>query len=253
MSDSENMATSLEQHPLTIPPTDRPSTSAERARTRRSALMRIASLGLVILVLSVVAYRLGWFDVRRVTATIQGLQAGQNSFTVAAIFCVAYALLTAVGFPALPFTVAGGAIFGHLLGTLLSWTSAVVGMMLGYLLARTVGRESARKWISKRAVGAALTQSASFFTILRLRLIPVIPLSVVNFAAGLARTRFDVYVAASAIGALPATVVFVFLADSLVRGLQGAKTHAYWDVAIASALLLLISLVPVLAKKLKRA
>ena len=102
-------------------------------------------------------------------------------------------------------------------------------------------------------MGAALTESASFFTILRLRLIPVIPLSVVNFAAGLARTRFDVYVAASAIGALPATVVFAFLADSLVRGLQGAKTHAYYDVAIASALLLLISLVPVLAKKMKRA
>src|SRR3954469_11820479 len=118
MSDSENeLATSLHQRGLTIPPADRASTGAERSRTRRSALIRIASLGLVILVLSLLAYRLGWFDVRHATATIKRLEAGRNTITVAVAFCVAYALLTALGFPALPFTVAGGAIFGHLLGT----------------------------------------------------------------------------------------------------------------------------------------
>src|SRR6185369_5289733 len=166
------------------------------------------------------------------------LQGGNDVVTVAVIFFVLYALLTAIGFPALPFTVAGGAIFGHVRGTLLSWAAATVGTMLGYLLARGVGRETARRWIAKRKVGAALTQSTSFVTLLRLRLVPVIPLSVVNFASGLARTRFGVYVAASAIGILPATVVFTYFADSLMRGLQGARTHAYWDVAIASAVLM---------------
>jgi uncharacterized membrane protein YdjX (TVP38/TMEM64 family) len=78
----------------------------------------------------------------------------------------------------------------------------------------------------------------------------VIPLSVVNFAAGLARTRFDVYVLASAIGVLPATAVFAYFADSLVQGLHGARAHAYWDVAIASVVLMLMSLLPMLAKKM---
>jgi uncharacterized membrane protein YdjX (TVP38/TMEM64 family) len=82
-----------------------------------------------------------------------------------------------------------------------------------------------------------------------LRLVPVIPLSVVNFAAGLARTRFSIYVAATAIGILPATVVFAYFADSLVRGLQGAKTHAYWDVGIACGGLLVLSLLPLLGKR----
>ena len=88
---------------------------------------------------------------------------------------------------------------------------------------------------------------------LRLRLVPVIPLSVVNFASGLARTRFGVYVAATAIGVLPATIVFTYFADSLMRGLQGARTHAYWDVAIASAVLMAMSLLPVIVKRLWRA
>jgi uncharacterized membrane protein YdjX (TVP38/TMEM64 family) len=98
-------------------------------------------------------------------------------------------------------------------------------------------------------VGEALTQSTSFWTLLRLRLIPVVPLSVVNFASGLARTHFGTYILASTIGVLPATVVYAYFADSLVRGLKGARTHALWDIAIASGVLMLMSLIPVLVKR----
>ena len=249
----KSVATRAEQQALRISPTvdvTRQGTPDKR-RTRRVVLLRIASLAAVIVLLSGVAFKLGWFDVRHATATIERLQSGHNLVIVALIFFVACALTTAVGFPALPFTVAGGAIFGHLLGAALSWGAALIGTMLGYALARFVGRETARRWLAKRAVGAALTQSTSFLTLLRLRLVPVIPLSVVNFAAGLARTRFSVYVAATAIGILPATVVFAYFADSLVRGLQGAKTHAYWDVGIACGGLLLLSLLPLLVKRVK--
>lgn len=223
--------------------------AAEQSRrTHRSLLLRMASLALIIVVLSLVAYRMGWFDVRRATAALARLQTGRDMFTVGAIFFFLFALTTSVGFPALPFTVAGGAIFGHLLGSALSWAAGLVGTMLGYALARGVGRETARRWIAGKQFGAAFTHSTSFVTLLRLRLVPVIPLSVVNFAAGLARTRLGVYVAASAIGILPTTVIFAYFADSLVRGLEGARTHAYWDVGIASALLLLVSVVPVVVK-----
>jgi uncharacterized membrane protein YdjX (TVP38/TMEM64 family) len=220
--------------------------------TRRVLILRLALLATILIALTVVAYRFGWFDLRHVTATLERLQNGRNVYYTAGAFFLIYALTTAVGFPALPFTVAGGAIFGHLLGSLLSWTAATVGMMLGYMLAGGIGRETARRWLSKRSVGEALTQSTSFWTLLRLRLIPVIPLSVVNFAAGLARTHFRTYVVASAIGILPATVVYAYFADSLVRGLQGARTHALWDILIASAVLMLMSLIPVLVKRRAR-
>jgi uncharacterized membrane protein YdjX (TVP38/TMEM64 family) len=226
-------------------------TSRDKRRTRRVALLRIAFLGAVIVALTVVAFKMGWFNLRYATTMIEGIQRGRDSVSAAVIFFILCAVTTSVGFPALPFTVAGGAIFGHLLGSFLSWAAALVGTMLGYALARSVGREAARRWMSKRAVGEALTQSTSFVTLLRLRLIPVIPLSVVNFAAGLARTRFAVYVAATAIGILPATVVFAYFADSLVRGLQGAKTHAYWDVGIACGVLMVMSLLPMAMKRLR--
>jgi uncharacterized membrane protein YdjX (TVP38/TMEM64 family) len=249
MEDSDGpMATRIEREELPFR-----APSRLNKRTRRVVIIRIAALAALVVVLTIAGYVLGWFDLARVTRTIEQLQSGRNALVVAVIFFVVYATMTAVGFPALPFTVAGGAIFGHVRGTLLSWTAAIVGTMLGYLLARGVGRETARRWIARRKVGEALTQSTSFLTLLRLRLIPVIPLSVVNFAAGLARTRFGVYVAATAIGILPVTIVFTYFADSLMRGLEGARTHAYWDVAIASAGLMAMSLLPLLVKRLRRA
>jgi uncharacterized membrane protein YdjX (TVP38/TMEM64 family) len=243
------MTTSVERDELSFGAPSR----ASNKRTRRSVIIRIAVLGALVLVLTIAGYALGWFDLARVTRTIARLQSGRNALAVAAIFFAVYATTTAIGFPALPFTVAGGAIFGHVRGTLLSWAAATVGTMLGYLLARGIGRETARRWIAKRKVGAALTQSTSFLTLLRLRLVPVIPLSVVNFAAGLARTRFGVYVAATAIGILPVTIVFTYFADSLMRGLEGARTHAYWDVAIASTVLMAMSLLPLIVKRLRGA
>ena len=243
------MATSIERDELTIGAPSRASSK----RVRRTVLLRVAALAALIVVLTVAGYLFGWFDLTRVTRMIERLQSGKDAVTVAVLFFVVYSALTAVGFPALPFTVAGGAIFGHVRGTLLSWGAGIMGAMLGYLLARGVGRETARRWIAKRKVGAALTQSTSFLTLLRLRLVPVIPLSVVNFASGLARTRFGLYVAATAIGILPVTIVFTYFADSLMRGLQGARTHAYWDVAIASGVLMAMSLLPLLVKRVWRA
>ncbi len=245
-----DVATSAEQEFVARPLDTKAMASDEKTRTRRVVLLRIAALAAVIVLLTVVAYRLGWFDLRRATATVERLQSGRDRLSVAVLFFVIFAATTAVGFPALPFTVAGGVIFGHLMGSALSWAAALVGTMLGYALARGVGRETARHWLAKRPVGEALTQSTSFLTLLRLRLVPVVPLSVVNFAAGLARTRFSTYVAASAIGILPTTVVFAYFADSLVRGLQGARTHAYWDVSIASTVLLMITMVPFVAKRI---
>src|ERR1051325_2896384 len=109
---------------------------ASSKRTRRIVMVRIAGLAALIIVLTIAGYLLGWYDLARVTRTIERLQSGKDAVTVAMIFFVLYAALTAIGFPALPFTVAGGAIFGHVRGTLLSWAAATVGTMLGYLLAR---------------------------------------------------------------------------------------------------------------------
>ena len=223
--------------------------STARRRTRRIAFVRIGALAAFVVLVTIAGYELGWFDARRVIAAIQHLQSGRSAFSVGTGFVVLGGIATALGFPALPFTIAGGALFGHLLGSALAWVAAVGGSMLGYWLARGIGRDVAGRWLARRRVGEAFAKSTSFRTLLYLRLMPVVPLSVVNFTAGLARTRFPTYVVATAVGILPATVVYAYFADSLVRGMEGARTHAYRDIAIASTVLLVLSLVPVAGKR----
>src|SRR4051794_35248336 len=122
----KDAATSLGETGLTIQRPIGSGIAGAAARPRRTALLRIASLGAIIVVLTIVAYRMGWFDLRHAATTIERLQSGRDMVTVAAIFFAIYALATALGFPALPFTVAGGAMFGHILGTALSWGAAVI-------------------------------------------------------------------------------------------------------------------------------
>jgi uncharacterized membrane protein YdjX (TVP38/TMEM64 family) len=215
-------------------------------------MLRIGALAALIVVLTIVGYRLGWFDAKRVIGVVQGLQKGSDRTSLIVGFVVLYTVAIAIGFPAAPFTVAGGALFGHLLGSALSWAAAVAGSVLGYWLARGIGREAARRWLMRRRVGEAFTEGTGFFTLLYLRLVPVVPLSVVNFTAGLARMRLTTFTVPTAIGIIPTTIVLAYFADSLIRGLQGARMHAYGDMAIASTLLLLLSLMPLAVKRWRK-
>jgi uncharacterized membrane protein YdjX (TVP38/TMEM64 family) len=217
---------------------------------RRRAIARLAAAAIVLAALSIAGWKLGWFDVQRVARVIEQLRSGRDVVTASAILYVLLTTTTALGLPVRPIAIAGGAIFGHVLGAALSWTAAVTGSMLGYALARHVGRGSTRRWFSRhRPLVVELSESTSFLTLLRLRLVPIVPLSVVNFTAGLARMHVRTYLAATAIGILPAMIVFTWFADSLVMGLEGAKQHAYRNLGWATAILLLLSLTPVLFRR----
>lgn len=226
-----------------------PRSGRRDRKDRKKLAMRVGALLLVVIALTVVGYRLGWFDAKRITSLLAGMRAQRNPWVAASIFFLVYVAAVAVGLPALPFTIAGGAIFGFVLGTALSWSAAIAGSIGGYFLARSIGRETARRWFARRSIGTALTADASFWTLLRLRLIPVVPLSVVNFASGLARAHLGTYVLATAIGILPATTVYGYFADSLVSGLAGAKGHALRDVLLSSAALVVLSLVPLAVRR----
>jgi uncharacterized membrane protein YdjX (TVP38/TMEM64 family) len=79
---------------------------------------------------------------------------------------------------------------------------------------------------------------------LRLRLIPVIPLGTANFIGGLARVDFLTYLAATAVGVVPAILVYTYFADRLVYSVGHGRAAALQSLLIVSALLLLVSLAP---------
>ena len=167
------------------------------------------------------------------------------------LFVAAYAVIATFGLPALALTLAGGAIFGVGLGFALNWAGATLGAVGGYLLARALGREAVGRLLGRHAERLdALASAHGFATIFRLRLIPVVPFNVLNFAAGLAGVPLRAYTAGTALGIVPASFVYTYFADSLLGGAEGAREQALLRVAIAGGLLVLLSFLPLLARRL---
>jgi uncharacterized membrane protein YdjX (TVP38/TMEM64 family) len=211
----------------------------------RTVLIRVGALALMLIVGMLVAYRLGWFDYSDTLAHIARLRRSQNLGLFLVGFVLAYGLLTSLGLPGLPFNVAAGALFGSVLGGLLAWMGSVLGATAGYWLARTVGHREVTRWVKRyKRVDAAVAQARNFSGMLRLRLVPVLPIGIVNFVGGLARAPFIAYFAATALGIIPSVIIYSYFADSLVEGVASGRKQALVSLIIASTLLILLSLLP---------
>ena len=224
--------------------------SAPAPSPRSGALLRLAIFIVVLIAMWTAARLLGvdaYISPERIGTTIRDAREVPYS---APIFVVAYIAVTTIGLPALPLTLAGGAIFGVAAGIALTWLGATLGATGAFLLARLLGGDALRRLLGDRAGTLdRMLGDGAFLTMLRLRLIPVVPFNALNFGAGLAGVRITHYVAATAIGILPGTSVYTYFADAMLAGTDGVRQTAFIRVAIAGALLLALSYLPALAKR----
>jgi uncharacterized membrane protein YdjX (TVP38/TMEM64 family) len=153
-------------------------------------------------------------------------------------FVGVYVIATVLVVPGALLTLAGGAIFGLVDGTLYVFVAASLGATLAFL----VGRYGARGWVEGKlaqnprfaAVDRAVAQNGLKITFL-LRLSPVFPFSFLNYALGLSQVRLRDYVIAC-IGMLPATVLYVYYGQvigdvaALAGGAASDKDTGYWMV-----------------------
>ncbi|MEO7363301.1 MAG: VTT domain-containing protein, partial [Gemmatimonadaceae bacterium] len=213
----------------------------------------LAAFVLLLVAAAITAKSLGLFELTDRKHLAEAIQRVQDVRGIALWFVLAYALIAGLGLPATPLTLAGGGIFGTVLGSGLNWTGAVLGATIGHILARQLGSDGLKRLLGKNAAKLeSFSKRLTFATILRLRLIPVTPFNLLNFASGLARVPLRAYVPATAIGILPGTIIYTFFSDSLIGGVAGAQTHALLRVSIAAALLILISFLPKLFERGRR-
>jgi len=129
-----------------------------------------------------------------------------------AAFVAGYALAVVAFVPGSLLTLAAGAVFGLLEGTVLVLLGATLGSAAAFLLARTAAREAvARRVEGDRrfaAIDRAIERQGRRIVFL-LRLSPVFPFNLLNYALGLTRVRLADYVVAS-LGMLPGTLLYVY-------------------------------------------
>ena len=131
-------------------------------------------------------------------------------------FLAAHVVVTVLPFPRTAFTLAAGLLFGPLVGVAIAVTASTASALLALLLVRGLGWQLSRL-VSHPAVEAVddRLRARGWAAVLSLRLIPVVPFSVLNYAAGASSVRVPPYLLATVAGLLPGTAAVVVLGDAL--------------------------------------
>ncbi|MBX9660969.1 MAG: TVP38/TMEM64 family protein [Nitrospiraceae bacterium] len=177
-----------------------------------------------------------------------------NYATAVGLFILAYIVVTGLSLPgAVILTLAGGFLFGSVLGTLFVNLGATTGATLAFLTARYLLRdwveEKFGKWLGP--VQQGFTNNA-FSYLMTLRLIPLFPFFVVNLVSGLTRMNVGTYIAATALGIIPGSFVYAYAGRQLGT-INSLKEIASPNVIGAFVLLGLLALIPTVYKKLRGA
>jgi uncharacterized membrane protein YdjX (TVP38/TMEM64 family) len=131
-------------------------------------------------------------------------------------FLAAQIVVTVVPIPRTAFTLAAGLLFGPLFGVLIAVVGSTASAVLAFLLVRAAGWRLNRL-IRHRAVDRLdeRLRERGWQAILSLRLIPAVPFSALNYAAGASAVRPLPYTLATLAGVLPGTAAVVILGDAL--------------------------------------
>lgn len=242
----------------------------------RSALWKRWLPLLVLVVLMVVGFALGWHryltlsSLIRHRETLAAMVDGNLVIAVAA-FCAVYVSAVALSFPgASLLTMVGGLLFGALAGGTVTAFAATAGAVIIFLIARTsLGhalKDKAGPMVERVAKGL---REDAFNYLLFLRLTPIFPFWLVNVAPALVDVPLRTYVLATFIGILPGTYAYAFLGsglDSLIAAQEKANPGCAAqgtcaidpaalvtrEMIVAFVILGIVSLIPVVAKKWRR-
>jgi uncharacterized membrane protein YdjX (TVP38/TMEM64 family) len=133
-------------------------------------------------------------------------------------FLAAHIVITVFPFPRTAFTLASGLLFGPWVGILIAVVASTVSALLALLLVRAAGWRLDRLVPHPRVktLDARLRQRG-WPTVMSMRLIPAVPFSVLNYAAGASAVRVLPYSWATLAGLLPGTAAVVILGDALTN------------------------------------
>lgn len=210
-----------------------------RAQSRRPAIRRYAPL-LVVAALIALAYGLGlhrdisFESLVRNRAAIDRFVADHGVAAVAGYIAL-YVAVIGMSLPGgIIMTLTGGFLFGPVVGAAAAMAGALAGASVIFLVARSAAGE----WLTRRAgpFAAKLAEgfrADAFSYLLFLRLAPIFPFWLVNLAPALFGVRFSTFIAATAIGILPATVTFAVFGAGL--GSVIAVQEAQYNACVAAA------------------
>lgn len=170
-----------------------------------------------------------------------------NPIQTVLIFFLTYVLVTGLSLPAASIlTLASGAVFGVLIGTVLVSFASTIGATLAFLASRFLFRDFIQNRFADKlqVINQGIEKDGAFY-LFTLRLVPAFSFFIINLVMGLTPIRTLTYALVSQIGMLAATIVYVN------AGTQLAKVNKIGDILSPQliASFILLGVFPLIAKK----
>jgi uncharacterized membrane protein YdjX (TVP38/TMEM64 family) len=207
---------------------------------------RVAAVAAIVVGMLLVAWKAGLFALEDRVALVAAIERARTVRFLPALFVATYAVAAAVGVPATPLTLAGGALFGVELGIVINWLGEALAAHLAFGLVRATGIRVGGRRASAGVSTNALSASNGFGTLLRLRLIPVVPFALLNAGAATSSMSWGSFSGATLLGIIPITVIYTISASQLVAGVAGSGTRALVTAMASAAVLIAVSFLPAL-------
>ena len=171
--------------------------------------------------------------------------------TAPLVFVAVYALASVLFLPGMIMTLAGGALFGPVWGTLINLLGATLGAMAAFLVARYLGAD----WVSRRLGGRLKelvngVEAEGWRFVAFVRLVPLFPYNLLNYALGLTRIRLLAYALATFVFMAPGAFAYTYVGYAGRQAIAGGEA-AIQTGLIALALLAAVAFIPRLVKRLR--
>jgi len=168
--------------------------------------------------------------------------------TVIGVYMLIYIVVTALSLPgAAVMTLAGGAMFGLVTGTIVVSFASTIGATLACLVARYLLRDGVQRKFGDKLIkiNEGMEKEGGFY-LFSLRLVPIFPFFIINLVMGLTSIPLRTFFWVSQLGMLPGTIVYVNAGKEL------AKIDSLSGILSPGLLLsfILLGLLPIITKKL---
>ena len=168
------------------------------------------------------------------------------------IYILIYAVGTLFFLPGSVLTLTGGALFGPLLGTFVNITGATLGALGSFLIARYLAHD----WVANKTGGRIKTlmdgvENEGWRFVAFVRLVPLFPFNLLNYALGLTRIKLFHYVIATYIFMLPGAIAYTYLGYAGREAIGGGEGLIQKGM-LALGLLALVAFLPRLIGKMRQ-
>jgi uncharacterized membrane protein YdjX (TVP38/TMEM64 family) len=180
----------------------------------RKRMVGAAALAVLAVAALVVLHRLGPDGLS--AAGVQDNVRGAGAWAPA-LFVVLQVLITIPPVPRTIFTLAAGLLFGSVVGVAIAVSATALSAVVAFWLVRLTGDAFMERFADRGPVvwTRQRLDRSGLLAVTSLRLIPALPFSVLNYAAGLSGVRFTPFLLGTMLGTAPGTIALVILGDAV--------------------------------------